>query len=99
MKKILLVCLLSLAVWASESNVYKVSYNSSVDKVLENMLAKFKEEKLVVVWQLDILEEFKTKGLDKNSVKTSTQQAFLQLEHLLHVTVNSVTILSMLMLT
>ncbi|MCK9455128.1 MAG: DUF302 domain-containing protein [Sulfurimonas sp.] len=65
MKKILLVCLLSLAVWASESNVYKVSYNSSVDKVLENMLAKFKEEKLVVVWQLDILEEFKTKGLDK----------------------------------
>ncbi|MCK9473928.1 DUF302 domain-containing protein [Sulfurimonas sp.] len=65
MKKILLVCLLSLSVWAAESNVYKVSYNAPVDKVLENILAKFKAEMLVVAWQLDILEEFKAKGLDK----------------------------------
>lgn len=65
MRKILLACLLTLSVWAAESNVYKVSYNAPVDKVLENMLAKFKQEMLVVVWQLDILEEFKKKGLDK----------------------------------
>jgi len=65
MRKILLACLLTLSVWAAESNVYKVSYNAPVDKVLENMLAKFKAEMLVVVWQLDILEEFKKKGLDK----------------------------------
>ncbi len=65
MRKILLACLLTLSVWAAESNVYKVSYNAPVDKVLENILAKFKQEMLVVVWQLDILEEFKKKGLDK----------------------------------
>ncbi len=65
MRKILLACLLTLSVWAAESNVYKVSYNAPVDKVLDNMLAKFKQEMLVVVWQLDILEEFKHKGLDK----------------------------------
>ncbi len=65
MRKILLACLLTLSVWAAESNVYKVNYNAPVDKVLENMLAKFKQEMLVVVWQLDILEEFKKKGLDK----------------------------------
>ncbi|MBE0513368.1 DUF302 domain-containing protein [Sulfurimonas sp.] len=65
MRKILLACLLTVSVWAAESNVYKVSYKAPVDKVLENMLAKFKQEMLVVVWQLDILEEFKQKGLDK----------------------------------
>ncbi|WP_170175835.1 DUF302 domain-containing protein [Sulfurimonas crateris] len=65
MRKILLACLLTVSVWAAESNVYKVSYNAPVDKVLDNMLAKFKQEMLVVVWQLDILEEFKHKGLDK----------------------------------
>lgn len=65
MRKILLACLLTVSVWAAESNVYKVSYNAPVDKVLENMLAKFKQEMLIVVWQLDILEEFKHKGLDK----------------------------------
>ncbi|ABB44587.1 hypothetical protein Suden_1309 [Sulfurimonas denitrificans DSM 1251] len=65
MKKIILVCLLTLSVWAADSNVYKVSYNAGVDKVLGNILNKFKAEGLVVVWQLDILEEFKQKGLDK----------------------------------
>jgi uncharacterized protein (DUF302 family) len=65
MKKILIMCLLSLSLWAAETNVYKVVYNSPVDKVLANILAKFATEQLVVVWQLDILEEFKAKGLDK----------------------------------
>lgn len=65
MRKILLACLLTLSVWGAESNVYKVSYNAPVDKVLDNILAKFKQEMLVVVWQLDILEEFRHKGLDK----------------------------------
>jgi len=65
MKKILLACLLTLSVWAADSNVYKVNYNVGVDKVLNNILTKFKAEGLVVVWQLDILEEFKSKGLDK----------------------------------
>lgn len=65
MKKILIMCLLSLSLWAAETNVYKVTYKSPVDKVLANMLAQFEKEMLVVVWQLDILDEFKKKGLDK----------------------------------
>jgi uncharacterized protein (DUF302 family) len=65
MKKILIMCLLSLSLWAAETNVYKVSYTAPVDKVLKNMLAQFEKEMLVVVWQLDILEEFRKKGLDK----------------------------------
>lgn len=65
MRKILLACILSLSLWAAESSVYKVSYNAPVDKVIENILVKFKAENLVVVWQLDILDEFKQKGLDK----------------------------------
>lgn len=65
MRKILLACLLSVSVWAAESNVYKVAYKVPVDKVINNILTKFKAEGLVVVWQLDILEEFRQKGLDK----------------------------------
>ncbi len=65
MRKILLACLLSVSVWAAESNVYKVTYKVPVDKVINNILTKFKAEGLVVVWQLDILEEFRQKGLDK----------------------------------
>lgn len=59
------MCLLSLSLWAAETNVYKVSYKSPVDTVLKNMLVQFEKEMLVVVWQLDILDEFKKKGLDK----------------------------------
>jgi uncharacterized protein (DUF302 family) len=65
MKKIILVCLMALSLWGAKSNVYTVTYNSSIDTVEKNMLDTFKAKKLVVVWQLDILEEFKKKGLDK----------------------------------
>ena len=65
MKKILLVCLLAISLWASKSNVYSVTYNSSIDTVEKNLLTHFKSVKLVVPWKLDILEEFKKKGLDK----------------------------------
>lgn len=34
MRKILLACLLSVSVWAAESNVYKVTYKVPVDKVI-----------------------------------------------------------------
>ena len=54
-----------MSVWAASSNVYTVTYNSPIDTVEKNMLAQFKASKLMVVWQLDILEEFKKKGLDK----------------------------------
>lgn len=66
MKKILLACILSLSLWAApETNVYSVTYNSDMDTVEKNILNHFKSEKLVVPWKLDILEEFKKKGLDK----------------------------------
>ena len=66
MKKILLACILSLSLWAApETNVYSVTYNSSMDTVEKNILNYFKSAKLVVPWKLDILEEFKKKGLDK----------------------------------
>ena len=65
MKKILLACLLTFSAWAAETNVYKVTYNVGVEKTLENMLKQFKAEGLLVVWQLDILAEFKERGLDK----------------------------------
>jgi len=65
MKKIILACLLSMSVWAADSNVYTVTFNSPIDTVEKNMLAQFKASKLMVVWQLDILGEFKKKGLDK----------------------------------
>lgn len=63
MRKILLACLLTVSVWAAESNVYKVSYNASIDKVMQNIRDTFKAEKLIIVWELDILEEFKHRGL------------------------------------
>ncbi len=66
MKKILLACILSLSLWAApETNVYSVTYNSDMDTVEKNLLNHFKSAKLVVPWKLDILEEFKKKGLDK----------------------------------
>ena len=65
MKKILLACILSLSLWAAESNVYVKTFNNPINEVEENILIQFKVDKLVVVWQLDILEEFKKKGLDK----------------------------------
>ncbi len=63
MKKILLMCVLSLSLWAN--SVYTVTYDKSIDEVESAILANFKKSKLVVVWKLDILEEFKKKGLDK----------------------------------
>ena len=66
MKKILLVCIFSISLWATSStNVYKVTYNSSMDTIEKNLLNHFKSSKLVVPWKMDILEEFKKKGLDK----------------------------------
>jgi len=66
MKKILLACIFSMSLWAAPmSNVYSVTYNSSMDTVEKNILNHFKSVKLVVPWKLDILEEFKKKGLDK----------------------------------
>jgi len=66
MKKILTLCALNLSLWAgSLTNVYSVTYKSSIDDVEENILTHFKSEKLVVPWKLDILEEFKRKGLNK----------------------------------
>jgi len=66
MKKILLACILSLSLWAApDTNVYSVTYNASMDTVEKNLLTHFKAVKLVVPWKLDILEEFKKKGLDK----------------------------------
>lgn len=66
MKKILLACILAVSVWAApETNVYSVSYKASMDTVEKNILKHFESVKLVVPWKLDILEEFKHKGLDK----------------------------------
>ena len=65
MKKILLACILTVSMWAADTNVYSVTYNSSIDTVEQNLLTHFKSVKLVVPWKLDILEEFKKKGLDK----------------------------------
>ena len=66
MKKILLACIFSMSLWAAPiSNVYSVTYNSPMDTVEKNLLTHFKASKLVVPWKLDILEEFKKKGLDK----------------------------------
>ena len=66
MKKILLACILAVSMWAApETNVYSVSYKASMDTVENNILKHFKSVKLVVPWKLDILEEFKHKGLDK----------------------------------
>ena len=66
MKKILLACIFSMSLWAAPmSNVYSVTYNSDMDTVEKNLLTHFKSVKLVVPWKLDILEEFKHKGLDK----------------------------------
>lgn len=65
MKKILLLCLLSLSLLASGGNVYKSVFHAPMDEVYENVMIQFQVEKLVVVWELDILEEFKKKGLDK----------------------------------
>lgn len=66
MKKILLACILAVSMWAApETNVYSVTYNSDMDTVEKNILNHFKTVKLVVPWKLDILEEFKHKGLDK----------------------------------
>ncbi|MFA6761189.1 MAG: DUF302 domain-containing protein [Sulfuricurvum sp.] len=65
MKKILMACLLSLSLWANDSSVFEASYKTPIDKVLKNILTQFEKDGLVVAWQLDILEEFKQKGLDK----------------------------------
>ena len=66
MKKILLACILAVSMWAApETNVYSVSYKASMDTVENNILKHFESVKLVVPWKLDILEEFKHKGLDK----------------------------------
>ena len=66
MKKILLACILAISVWAApESNVYTVAYKANMDTVENNILTHFKSVKLVVPYKLDILEEFKHKGLDK----------------------------------
>jgi len=55
-----------MSLWAAPmSNVYSVTYNSDMDTVEKNLLTHFKSVKLVVPWKLDILEEFKHKGLDK----------------------------------
>ena len=63
MKKILLMCVLSLSLWAN--SVYTVTYDKGISEVETAILANFKKSKLVVVWKLDILAEFKKKGLDK----------------------------------
>ncbi|MCW8894925.1 MAG: DUF302 domain-containing protein [Sulfurimonas sp.] len=66
MKKILLACILAVSVWAApDTNVYTVSYKADMDTVEKNILSHFKSVKLVVTYKLDILEEFKHKGLDK----------------------------------
>lgn len=65
MKKILLTCLLSLSLWASQSNVYVATFNNPISEVQENILIQFQVENLKVVWQLEILDEFKKHGLDK----------------------------------
>ena len=66
MKKILLACIFSMSLWAAPiSNVYSVTFDSPIDTVEKNMLNHFKSVKLVVPWKLDILEEFRKKGLDK----------------------------------
>ncbi len=65
MKKLLFVCLLVISVWGSKTNVFSITYSSSVDTVESNLLEHFKSARLVVPWKLDILEEFKKKGLDK----------------------------------
>jgi uncharacterized protein (DUF302 family) len=63
MKKILLMCVLSLSLWAN--SVYTVTYDEDIAEVEASILESFKDVGLVVVWKLDILEEFKKKGLDK----------------------------------
>ncbi|MGE0738992.1 DUF302 domain-containing protein [Sulfurimonas sp.] len=63
MKKILIMCLLSLSLMAAETNVFKASYKAPIDKVMQNIRDKFKADMLIIVWELDILEEFKTRGL------------------------------------
>lgn len=66
MKKIVILCLLSLSLWSTAlTNVYSVTYKGSIDTIEENILEHFKEVKLVVPWKLDILNEFKRKGLEK----------------------------------
>ena len=66
MKKVLLAYIFSLSLWAAPiSNVYSVTYKGSIDTIEKNLLTNFKASKLVVPWKLDILEEFKKKGLDK----------------------------------
>lgn len=65
MKIVLLACMLSLSLWATQSNVYVKTFNNPINEVEENLLIQFEVDKLVVVWKLDILEEFKKKGLDK----------------------------------
>lgn len=66
MKKVIIVCLLSISLWsAALTNVYSATYKASIETIEENILQHFKEVKLVVAWKLDILEEFKKKGLEK----------------------------------
>ncbi len=66
MKKIILACILSMSLWASPStNVYTVTYNNTIDKIEQNLLEGFKNAGLVVPWKMDVLGEFKDKGLDK----------------------------------
>ena len=74
MKGFFLACLLSVSVWATQSSVYVAEFNSSIDKVEESLLAQFKKDKINVVWQLDILEQFKKHGLDKKLGKKFNTQ-------------------------
>lgn len=65
MRKILLASTLTISLWAAQNNVYSITFNSPIEKVEKNMLAKFQAENLIVAWQLDILEEFEKRGLVK----------------------------------
>ncbi len=66
MKKIILACILSVSLWATPStNVYTVTYKNTIDKIEENLLEQFKSASFVIPWKMDILGEFKAKGLDK----------------------------------